>query len=66
MCKQSSKYLLYNGVVGKEHGDDNAEDEQDIVPDRLRAVTHQLGVIEANEEQGGEEWKEATIEYLGD
>ena len=64
MCQQSSKYFQHDGVVGEEHGDDDADDQQDVVPDRLGAVTHELGVIEANEEECGEKWKKATIEYL--
>ena len=55
--EETAEYFLYDGVVGQEHRDQHTKHQQDVGPQRLRSLSHELLVIEAKQQQRGEEWQ---------
>ena len=62
--EEAGEDLLDDGVAGEEHGDHHAHHQQDVGPHWLWSLPHELGVVDADEQQAGQEGKEAAIEDL--
>ena len=62
--EEAGEDLLDDDVAGQEHGDEDTQQQQDVGPQRLGSGSHELRVIDTEQQQGGEEGKEATIEHL--
>ena len=59
------EYLGEDDVVGQEHRDHHGPSQQQVGPQRLRPLSHELLVIETEQQQAGEEGEEAAVEDLG-
>ena len=59
------EYLGEDHVVGQEHGDHHGASQQDVGPEWLGSLSHELLVIETEQEEGGEEGEETAVEDLG-
>ena len=62
--EEADEHLLDDDVAGQEHGDHHAHHHQDVGPHWLRSGPHELRVVDTDEQQAGEEGKEATVEDL--
>ena len=60
----SPEYLGEDDVVGEEHRDQHRTDQQQVGPQRLRPLSHELFIIETEQQQGWEEGQKTTVEDL--
>ena len=63
-CEDCAQDLLDDDIGGEKECDDDGGYQEHIGPARLWGRRHELGIIEAEEEADGEEWKEAAVEGL--
>ena len=61
----SSEYLGEDDIIGQEHRDHHGHSQEDVGPQRLGSLAHELFVIETEQQQAGEEGEKATVEDLG-
>ena len=65
-CQQTSKHFLDDDVGGEKQCDKDGDEQSEVGPAGLRPARHELTVVQTEEEAGGEEGEEATVEHLGD
>ena len=51
------EYLGEDDVVSEEHRDQHGPQQQEVGPQGLRSLSHELLVIETEQQQRGEEWQ---------
>ena len=56
---------MYDDVAGKKEGDSDSNDQENVVPALLGAATHELLVVDAEQQADGEEGEQAAVEDLG-
>ena len=62
--EETAEQFLEDCIVGKEHGDDDTDHQEDVGPQRLRTGLHELLIIQAKQKTGGEEGKQTSVEDL--